>query len=180
MKLACIARLHAPSKGHDVLFRVLEQLKWRRRVITISLYYDSAPNELSLKNLVRRLGLDGVVKFRGFSSVIETVWKQHHALILPSRNEGLPRSLIEAMLCGRMAIVTGNAGGNAEVMVDNHTGFIAEALTPKLLDEAMERAWERRDEWRMLGKNAAEHIRTLVPEDPVGEFVGMLFKTVNL
>jgi hypothetical protein len=45
-------------------------------------------------------------------------------------------------------------------------GFLAEAATENALDEALERAWQRRGEWRAIGDAAARDIRALVPPDP--------------
>ena len=57
--------------------------------------------------------------------------------MLPSRFEGLPLALVEAMLCPRPAVVT-NVAGNTEVIEDGETGFVAAAPTAGHLDEAME------------------------------------------
>ncbi len=38
------------------------------------------------------------VKFDGFVDNIEAIWASHHGLVLPSRFEGLPLAVIEAML----------------------------------------------------------------------------------
>jgi glycosyltransferase involved in cell wall biosynthesis len=84
-------------------------------------------------------------------------------------------SLVEAMLCRRTAIVT-NVSGNGEVMTDDENGFLAKGTAPELLDEALERAWQRREEWEQLGLKARAHITSLVPEDPVGEFYRELVK----
>src|SRR5437763_3000966 len=54
----------------------------------------------------------------------------------------LPRSW-KRILCARPAIVT-NVGGNAELLEDGRSGFVAPAPTIKHLNEAMERAWDRR------------------------------------
>ena len=105
----------------------------------------------------------------GFEPNIEGVWSQHHALLLPSRYEGLPLAVVEAMLCGRVCIVT-DVGGNAELVEDNESGFVAAAPTVPLLDEAMERAWNRRHEWRQMGQSAARRVRERVSPDPVGDF----------
>ena len=71
------------------------------------------------------------------------------------------------MLCGRVSIVT-DVAGNREPFEDNVTGFIAAAPTIVHLDEAMERAWQRREDWRKMGLAAAAAIRATMPRDPAG------------
>jgi glycosyltransferase involved in cell wall biosynthesis len=162
LKLACVARYNFRSKGQDVLLKVLSQQKWKDRNIEINLY-GSGDNELGIKNLIKHFGIKNVF-VRGFSPTID-IWKENHALISPSRYEGLPLAIVEAMLCGRFAIAT-NVSGNGEVIIDNENGFIAEAPHAEYLDKAMERAWYRKDEWKEIGENAKKYIKTLVPECP--------------
>ena len=83
------------------------------------------------------------IEFAGFVEDIEQLWTRHHALVLPSRFEGMPLSLVEAMLCGRPSIVT-DVAGHRELVRDNVNGFLAKAPTVELLNEAMNRAWENR------------------------------------
>jgi glycosyltransferase involved in cell wall biosynthesis len=73
------------------------------------------------------------------------------------------------MWCARPAVVT-DIGGNAEMCVDGETGFVAAAPTVGLLDEALERAWNRRDELENMGKLARARVEQLVPKDPVEDF----------
>jgi glycosyltransferase involved in cell wall biosynthesis len=133
----------------------------------VNLYGDGIMKK-GLESLAEHLGLTSV-SFLGHVRDVESIWSQNHALVLPSRYEGLPLALVEAMLCSRIAIVT-DIGGNAEVVEDESTGFIAGAPTVELLDDAMERAWRRRKEWQSLGERAGKRIRELVPSDPVALF----------
>jgi glycosyltransferase involved in cell wall biosynthesis len=109
---------------------------------------------------------------------VGSIWASHHALVLPSRYEGLPLSLVEAMLCGRPSIVT-NVSGNTELLEDNVTGFVAAAPMPTFLDEALERAWARRADWQAIGAAAARQVRELVPSDPAGVFADELLALVG-
>ena len=113
------------------------------------------------------------MSFAGFVDDVAGIWTDHHGLILPSRCEGLPLVVVEAMLSGRVSIAT-DAAGIAEVIDDGVTGFLAAAATEDGLDAALERAWQRRDEWPAIGAAAAVRIRELVPEDPAAELARML------
>ena len=62
------------------------------------------------------------VHFRGHVNDIRAIWEQNHLLVLPSRYEGLPLALVEAMWCGRPAVVT-DVGGNAELCVGKRNGI---------------------------------------------------------
>lgn len=165
--LALVGRMDAFHKGQDLLLEVATREKWRSRKISFTLY-GTGENEQTLKRLADLWKVENVI-FAGHSRNITDVWKNHHAMVLPSRVEGLPLAVVEAMLCRRFAIVT-DIGGNREIIDDNINGFIAGVPTADALDEAMERAWQRRGEWEQIGVLASKKIQTKVPEDPVGEF----------
>jgi glycosyltransferase involved in cell wall biosynthesis len=175
-KLACVARLEPAAKGQDLLFQVLAQPRWRDRPVEVNLY-GAGPYEQILKRLANHWQLKNI-HFRGHVANVTEIWEENHLLVLPSRHEGLPLALIEAMWCGRPAVVT-DIGGNAEVCVDGETGFVAAAPAASLLEQTMERAWERRHEWQAMGKAARARVEKLIPKDPVGEFCRQLVECVS-
>jgi glycosyltransferase involved in cell wall biosynthesis len=165
--LACVGRLDLFAKGQDMLLEVFKQDKWKVRNIQITLYGDGKQRN-TLERLKEMWSIPNVI-VGGFEKDIKNIWRQNHALIMPSRFEGLPLAIVEAMLCQRMCIVT-DVAGNAELLEDNVTGFIVAAPKATLLDEALERAWQRRSEWKQMGEKAAQQVKTFVPEDPIREF----------
>lgn len=170
LPLACVARLYLLDKGQDILLRVLAREKWKGRGLHVS-FFGRGMNAESLADLAARLGVRNV-SFEGQTEDVPGIWKEHHALVLPSRAEGLPLSLVEAMMCGRPAIVT-KVGGNAEVVQDGVTGFLA-APDEDSIDAALEEAWARRGELREMGERAALRIRDLVPANPAEDFADTL------
>lgn len=44
-----------------------------------------------------------------------------------------------------------NVGDVPRLVDDNETGFVAQACTVDLLDDALERAWICRDHWQEIG-----------------------------
>ncbi|MDI3521540.1 MAG: hypothetical protein PWR04_1528 [Anaerophaga sp.] len=151
IQMACVGRLDAPVKGHPILFQALSQPQWIQRNWHLNIY-GTGPDEPYFKHLVKAFGIEKKVTFHGFTNDIRNdIWAKNHLLVMPSYYEGLPIALVEAMLCGRTAVVT-NVGGNAEVLKDNDTGFIAEGVHLSSFSNAMERAWERKEEWKEMGK----------------------------
>lgn len=177
-KLACVARVHFQAKAHDLLLRVMRQPKWRSRPIEIHCWGSDGGSMRHAKELISLYGQQKQVFFHGFTQNVDAIWRDHHALVLPSRFEGNPLALTEAMLCGRMPIVT-NVGRAAELVDDNENGFIAEAATFELLDEAMERAWQRRHEWQAMGVRAAQAIRERHSLQPAEDFAASLLNAAT-
>jgi glycosyltransferase involved in cell wall biosynthesis len=176
LRLACIGRLYPKEKGQDLLLRVLARPRWRDRPLSVTFYGDGL-QRAGLERMARNLGLTNVT-FAGFVHDVAAIWSGHHGLILPSRCEGLPIVLVEAMLSGRVPIVT-DAGGNAEVIDDGATGYVAAAPTEDALDETMQRAWNERARWSEVGAAAATRIRTLIPREPERCFAKRLVDLVN-
>lgn len=165
--LACVARLEPTAKGQDLLLRVLSRRQWRERPVHLNLY-GTGFYEQSLRRMAEMLEVRKV-SFHGHGNDVEAIWASNHMLILSSRYEGLPLALVEAMWCGRPAIVT-DVGGNAELCVDGETGFIASAPTELGVNRALELAWERRSEWQQIGNAARARAEALVPKNPIGLF----------
>lgn len=152
--LASVARLDVHQKAQDVLLETLSSLEWLRRDWRLTFFGDG-PDRAYLQRLAAYYGLSLFVDFRGHVSDVRTIWAEHHLLVLPSRLEGAPLALVEAMLCGRPAVVT-DVGGNTEWLEDGETGFVAAAPTAKPFGAALERAWRHQASWRDMGLRAHE------------------------
>lgn len=151
-QLAVVARLDVAYKGHDILLNVLASEKWKSRNWALNLY-GKGPDTEYIKALVQHYQLTDKVFLHGSVQDIASIWKHNHLLVLPSIAEGTPLSLIEAMVCGRTAIVT-NVGGNTNLVENNLNGFVVTYPSINALDESLETAWAKKNEWESLGKAA--------------------------
>jgi L-malate glycosyltransferase len=153
--IANVARLRAANKGQDILLEVLGSPTWRERDWRLRLYGEGHDGKY-LPALAQHYAIADRVEFCGHVTDIRSIWKVNHLLVLPSRNEGTPLALVEAMLCGRPAVVT-DVGGNAEWIADGQTGFVADAATAKLFGSALERAWLAQADWQKMGIQARKN-----------------------
>ncbi len=177
-KLACVARLHFKAKGQDLLLQALRQPKWRARPLEIVLWGGDGGSGEQIEKLIALYGLQRQIRVGGFADDVESLWQNHHGLILPSRYEGNALAMIEAMMCGRVPIVT-NVGRVAELVDDNVTGFVAPAATVELIDDALERAWQRREDWQAMGARAGHAIRARHSLQPAEDFAEALLAAAS-
>jgi glycosyltransferase involved in cell wall biosynthesis len=112
--VASLAQLY---KGPDVLLRSVASCVRRGLDITLSLVGDGK-HRSGLQRLARQLGVEGRVNFAGELPAGEAIRDQMDRadlFVLPSRTEGLPRALIEAMARG-LPCVGSNVGGIPEIL----------------------------------------------------------------
>jgi glycosyltransferase involved in cell wall biosynthesis len=177
VRFASVGRLHPPSKGQDLLFEVLALPVWRTRRWQLYLYGEG-PMRYTLERLAHRLGIADRIVFAAHATNVEAIWAANHVLVMPSRFEGLPLTMVEAMLCARPVIAT-DVAGHAEIIDNGVTGFLADSPKVDSLSAALERFWARRHQAEEMGKAAARKIRQLIPADPGRVFSDKLIGLVG-
>jgi glycosyltransferase involved in cell wall biosynthesis len=164
LRLASVARLDPGQKGQDILLEALASPAWENRSWHLTLY-GGGEMRRSLERLAARFGLSARVTFAGHVASVEGIWVSNHVLVMPSRYEGLPLAMVEAMLCGRPVLAT-DVAGHSEVIVDGVTGFLAGPPTVATIAQALERLWDNRANLENMGNAGAKRIREIVPADP--------------
>lgn len=164
IRFGCVARLETLWKGQDLLLEILSQPVWKNRDWILS-FFGEGPDMEHLKNAVNFFGLEKRVEFRGYVRELADIWRDQHMMVLPSRGEGLPLAILEAMMCGRPTVTT-DVGGNREILEDGVTGYIADVATPNSLGKILERAWSEQTRWPQMGQVAHQRAREIALSDP--------------
>jgi glycosyltransferase involved in cell wall biosynthesis len=89
-----------------------------------------------LINEARRLGIAGSVTFAGFQTNVSEYLDKMDVFVLPSRTEGFPLVLLEAMTMG-LPVVATNVGGIPELVVNDETGVLVRPSHPEELSQAI-------------------------------------------
>lgn len=82
-----------------------------------------------VERVARELRIESKVVITGFRSDVPAVLAASDIAVLASKSEGLPISVIEAMMAGKPVVAT-SVGGTREVVVDNETGFLVPVDDP--------------------------------------------------
>jgi len=173
----CVARMETLWKGQDVLLETLSKPIWQNRQWHLN-FYGEGPDQEYICRLIKRYNLEQRVTCHGYVRDIKTAWQKNHLMVLPSRGEGTPLAVLEAMMCGRPTVTT-DVGGNREILKDGTTGFIADTATPYSFGHALEKAWQQRDRWQEMGHHAQQKAQELTQADPAQQLLDYLMKVKN-
>lgn len=108
-----------------------------------------------LEEQVIQLGLEEYITLLGQVTPIEPYYAIADVFVLPSRQEGLPVTALEAM-AAELAVVGTEIPGLSEVVIDEETGYLVPPEDPARLAEAMVRASEEPSKLGYNGKKRAE------------------------
>lgn len=139
-------------KGHDTLLRAWASLPNAGRLRTLLVVGDGAERS-AIERLAAELGISASVRFLGFRSDVNDLLAACDLFVLPSRSEGLPLSILEAMT-HRLPIAATRVGGIPEIVTDGQEGLLVPPGDPMALSAAISRL-ETNDELRReMGSNA--------------------------
>jgi glycosyltransferase involved in cell wall biosynthesis len=132
-----------PDKNVETLLKAMAIVRERDRGVKLLIAGDG-PSATSLRALCSDLKLENFVEFLGAVSDVPALLAGASMMVLPSRTEGLPLSVLEAMASGVPVIAT-RVGGTAEALGDGEAGILvqpgnAAALAAEMLRLRKDRA----------------------------------------
>ncbi|HEY6250070.1 MAG TPA: glycosyltransferase, partial [Candidatus Angelobacter sp.] len=130
-----------PEKGIDLLIEampsVLQHLPGAQLTVL-----GEGPQLRDLTEQSDKLGLSGNVRFQGFQKNPWRYMRFADVFVLPSRFEGLPNALLEALTLGTKVVATDCPGGIREIQSHARRMTLAPLENPAALAEAIISAWK--------------------------------------
>lgn len=144
-----------PQKDIATLLRASARLAERRplRLVIVG----DGPERRSLETLCHALGLAARVHFAGTLDNPLPLMRSAKLFVLPSRWEGLPGALIEAMACGCPVVASDCPGGNAEVLLGGRLGRLVPPGDVAALADAMADALDTEPDREALRARASDY-----------------------
>jgi glycosyltransferase involved in cell wall biosynthesis len=132
--VGCVARLE-PVKGVDVFLRAAALVARRAADVRFAVVGDGSQHD-SLVALAHDLGLDDRIVFTGVLAPSTPALSRFDVVAVPSRSEGLPMIVLEAMALER-PVVASAVGGIPEAVADGTTGVLVPPDDPEALASAV-------------------------------------------
>jgi len=155
LRLLYVGRL-SREKGVDVLIGAV----CSARRGGVSLHLDIAgdgPELESLMTMAQKSGVSSSVTFHGYVSDISGLFQAASALVIPSRSEGLPIVLLEAMAAGVPVIAT-RVGQIPEVLADADLGLLVVPESPDAIASAIAEVSAFPDRIVEMATRAKQHV----------------------
>lgn len=119
--------------------------------------FDTNPTSLGNKDIEPYVK-DGIVELLGFQDDVRKCIADATALVLPSYHEGTPKTVLEAMAMGR-PIVTSDAPGCRETVINGHNGFLVPVRDVDGLVEGMLKIISNREMAERMAEKSLKMVR---------------------
>ena len=123
------------EKGFDILLRAVACLRTPAKLLLLG----EGRDQESLVRLARSLGISERVEFLGFRKNPYSVLREATVFALPSRYEGFPNGLSEAMALGIPCVATRCRTGPEELITHNRNGLLVPVADPVAMAAAIDR-----------------------------------------
>jgi glycosyltransferase involved in cell wall biosynthesis len=140
-------------KGFDQLIEAFGMAKLDDTDLIIT---GDGPEKGNLTCLAYNLGLRDRVIFAGAQNNLQDYYSQAEMFVLPSRNEGYPNALVEAMSFGCPCIAMNCEFGPAEIIIDHQNGLLVPAGDKTALSNAINTLAGTPYLRKFIGANAAQ------------------------
>jgi sugar transferase (PEP-CTERM/EpsH1 system associated) len=136
LTIGTVGRLD-PVKDQAILLQAFAALQSRVPDARLVIVGDG-PLRGTLRTLATSLGIADAVTFTGARDDTPDLLRAMDVFVLPSVNEGISNTILEAMATG-LPVVARRVGGNPELVVDGATGALYDGAGPQGLEEALAR-----------------------------------------
>lgn len=114
------------GKGFDNLIKIVEPILKKNKEWKLKIAGGGNEGLIILKKLVKTLNLENSVEFPGFCRDVNAIMDDSQIFVLPSKYEGLPMGLMEALSNGMACIAYNCPSGPEDLIKNNENGFLVE------------------------------------------------------
>jgi sugar transferase (PEP-CTERM/EpsH1 system associated) len=128
-----------PVKNQARLLRAVAEIRRQHPQLTARLrllIVGDGPLRASLESLAVELRMEGIVEFAGARADTPDLLRRMDLFVLPSINEGISNTVLEAMASG-LPVVAARVGGNPELVSDGVTGCLYDPAPESALPQAL-------------------------------------------
>jgi glycosyltransferase involved in cell wall biosynthesis len=174
-RLLFVGRM-SDQKGLDELIVALSGLP---EAVELDIVGDG-PHRACVEALAERLGVRGRVAFHGWLDRKAIVALYQHAtlFVFPSRDEGMPNVVLEAMACGLPVVATNIAGTN-ELVIDGETGLLVPRDDAAALGAAISQCLGSIDAATAMGERGRRRVQEHFSWDSVAAAYLAYFRTLQ-
>ncbi|WP_312899878.1 glycosyltransferase [Chryseobacterium taichungense] len=129
-----------------------------------------------LNNKIKRLNLEHKIFLNGFTGDPISKLKDADIFIFPSKYEGFPLALTEAMAVGLPCLALSSCSGVNELISNNKNGCL---VTEEELSQSLEKLMESPDLRATLGKYACSEMKKFNPEEVLTKWSQFLQQVVD-
>lgn len=140
-------------KNHELLLRSFARFKGQHSDARLQLLGDGELKE-NMMQLAGQLNITDAVEFAGLQSNVYPWLHNADVFILPSKFEGMPMTLIEAMGTG-LPIIASNVGGIPDMLSSQKEALLIEPKEEKII-EALEMVYSDAKKREYWGRNALQ------------------------
>ncbi len=174
--IGLVGRL-TPQKGCEYFLRAAQRvlIDFPR---TLFVLVGEGPDRRKLEELVRDLNIAERVIFAGHREDMPGVYASLDILVLPSINEGLPMTLIEAMAAARPVIAT-PVGAIPKLIIPEQTGLLVNPRDPVGLAAALGRLISNPDLRHRLGRDGQAWVMRRFSAEAMAQQYAEIYQEVD-
>lgn len=124
LNICCVGTVNERKGQRDIVEAVILLSEEEKEKIHIDIVGDGEIKQ-ELEQICKENNLSKYISFLGRRSDIENILSQNNIFLLPSKMEGLPISILEAMRQG-LPIISSKVGGIPEMVENGKTGLLIE------------------------------------------------------
>jgi glycosyltransferase involved in cell wall biosynthesis len=176
--LITVGRL-AEAKDHFTLLRAAKILKEKNISFFLFIAGDGELREV-LDAEKEKMELNDTVCFLGTRTDVSDLLNESDVFVLPSKREGLPMVLLEAMATG-LPVISSDVGGIGEVIENGKNGILVDAGNEHQLADAISELLSNDKKMKQLGQSGRDQVLKKYSLDMIStQYMNLYRKILNI
>jgi len=178
-KILCVTRI-TPRKGVKYLIEAFGELSQKNDNILLQII-GGGEGKNDLEKLAKELGVENKIEFTGLISHenLPSYFEKADVFVLPSLNEGMSNSMLEALASGLPLIAT-DTGGTKELIEEGTNGFIVKMEDSRDLADKIKILMRDENLRKRMGEASRKKAETMSWEKVASQYIKIYYKINEL